>query len=93
DLSVVYETKDRPPAGVQQPPQTLTPAALAALPEECFTALQSAAQTLSITETEAVIDDIRVYDEALADALVELVREYRFDVLLELFEDILKIED
>ncbi|MCP4716101.1 MAG: response regulator, partial [Deltaproteobacteria bacterium] len=88
DLSFVYETEDRPPAAIQQPPQALTPAALAALPEECFTALQSAAHRLSITEMEVVINDIKEHDETLADALVELLRKYRFDILHKLFEDI-----
>ncbi|MCP4717501.1 MAG: response regulator, partial [Deltaproteobacteria bacterium] len=91
-LLFVYETENRPPAGVRQPPQALTPAALATLPQELFTALQSAAEKASLTETKALINDLRMYDKALADALAQLLREYRFDILQELFEKTLKIE-
>ncbi len=64
--------------------EVLTPDALAALPEEWRAALQVAAEKISVTETNAVLDRIRERDEPLADALAGLVKTYRFDILQEL---------
>ncbi|MCP4684700.1 MAG: hypothetical protein GY867_04550, partial [bacterium] len=44
-------------------------------------------------DTKTAINDIRKHDKALADALGKLLREYRFDILQELFEETLKIEN
>ncbi len=49
-------------------------------------ALKDAAERTDLAATEAVIMRVRDHDEALADALGELARKYRFDFIQELFE-------
>ena len=60
----------------------------AALSEEQLATLKTAAIRTDPTGSNAVIDRIREHDEPLANAMAELVRTFRFDIIQEL----LKIE-
>ena len=60
---------------------------LQALPEEWLTALQDAVEKNNPQAATAVIDQIKEQDEPLAEALAGLVKGYRFDRLLALFEE------
>jgi len=60
---------------------------LQALPEEWLTALQDAAEKNNPQDTNMVIGKIKELDEPLAEVLAGLVKEYRFDSLLALFEE------
>ncbi|MDM8541484.1 response regulator [Desulfococcaceae bacterium HSG9] len=66
----------------------LTSARLNALPEEQRTALKISAIRTDPKGSNATIDRIREHDKPLADALTELVKTYRFDIIQELFQDV-----
>jgi len=66
----------------------LTPNRLQKLPLEWQITLHQAVQTVDIEQAETVIDQIQTQDIVLAEALSNLVVEFRFDVLQKLFEDI-----
>ncbi len=55
-----------------------------AMPEELTAALKTSAERTDPKRSNAVINRIREHDEPLADALAELVRTYRFDIIQEL---------
>ncbi|MDM8554281.1 transporter substrate-binding domain-containing protein [Desulfococcaceae bacterium HSG7] len=65
----------------------LTSARLNALPEEQLVALKVAAIRTDPKDSNAAIDRIREHDKPLADALVKLVKTFRFDIIQELLED------
>jgi signal transduction histidine kinase/CheY-like chemotaxis protein len=66
----------------------LTPEALATLPNELRIGLQQAVETIELEMTNTIIDQIREQDKPLGNALAELVKQYRFDILQALFEDL-----
>ncbi len=79
----VYEEEQRaegrrPKAENQE---VLKPEAFAALPKELVTELRQAVEALDVNMTTRIIDQIRRQDVLLADALAELVRQFRFDRL------------
>lgn len=61
-----------------------TPGAIAALPRTLLDALESAVTIGDASAALDTIDDVRQSDAELADALVDLVRNYRFDEILDL---------
>jgi signal transduction histidine kinase len=61
--------------------------AIDALPKAWQTELQYAVEALNLTTANTLIDQIRQQDVVLADALGELVKDYRFDMLQALFID------
>ena len=65
----------------------VTTAAIAALPIEVVTAFRQAVETLDINEVQRLIPQIRQQNAPLAEALAELARHYRFDVIQQIFED------
>ncbi len=65
--------------------KALTPDALAALPKDVATELRQAVDDLDTNRANRSIDRIRQHNEALADALAELVKGFRFDLVQELF--------
>jgi signal transduction histidine kinase len=67
----------------------LTPSALAALPDKIRVDLQQAVEMIDIEMTNSIIEQIRQHNEPLADVLAELMKNFRFDVLQKLFEEIL----
>ncbi len=89
-LRFVYEEEKTPTVkdDGQRAEEVLTPDALAALPTDVATELRQAVEDLNTSRTNRSIDRIRQQNEALADALVELVRGYRFDIVQEVFEKI-----
>ncbi len=66
--------------------EALTPEALAALPQELRSSLHEATESIDMETTNTVIERIREHNPSLADVLAELVKNYRFDILQELFE-------
>jgi len=68
--------------------EVLTSEALAALPEELQTELQQAIEVIDMERANSLIERVRQQNEPLANALAELVKNYRFDILQELFEKI-----
>jgi signal transduction histidine kinase len=67
--------------------EALTPEVLAALPRDIINALREAADAIDIAEAHRIIDQIRLQNAQIADALTELMKNYRFDVLQTLFEE------
>lgn len=65
---------------------SLTPSALADLPEELRVSLQAAAEGADFEMTLDIIDRIRQHNQPLAATLAKLAKNYRFDILQELFE-------
>ena len=61
--------------------------AIDALPKAWQTELQYAVEALHLGTANTLIDQIRQQDAVLADALGELVKDYRFDMLQALFID------
>ncbi|MCP4693142.1 MAG: response regulator, partial [Desulfobacterales bacterium] len=64
----------------------LTPQRLMALSHELLVALKTAVDRTDPTGSNAAIERIRAHDAPLANALAELVRGYRFDIIQKLFE-------
>ncbi|MCP4694204.1 MAG: response regulator [Desulfobacterales bacterium] len=65
----------------------LAPERLNALPEKWRAALEMAVKRTDPTGSVEVIERLREHDAPLADALAELVKRYRFDIIWELFEE------
>jgi CheY-like chemotaxis protein len=88
----VYEEPEqgRKVAGVQEylPKGVLIPEAIAMLPDELRTGLRQAVEVIDMERANSLIEQIRQQDEPLAEVLAELVKNYRFDILQELFEKI-----
>ena len=64
------------------------PEALAVLSEDLRTELQQAVEAVDFNKALSLIEQIRQHNESLADALVDLVKHYRFDTLQDLFEEL-----
>ena len=48
----------------------------------------AAVEAIALETTNSLIERVRQQNKPLADALAELVKNYRFDILQELFEEI-----
>jgi len=72
-----------------QPPEQLSldAAALSGLPPDILADLRVAANTADLELTQLVIAQIRNLNAPLADALAELVNQYRFDTLLTIIQE------
>jgi hypothetical protein len=88
---VRYLYKDEPQAdstqigeGDQKP---LTAADLVALPLELLADLRQAVKEINLEKANTVIDRIGQSDEPMAQALAELVENFRFDTLQTLVEE------
>jgi signal transduction histidine kinase/CheY-like chemotaxis protein len=83
----VYEEEQR--VAGRRPQATgkkvLTPEALATLPDELRAGLHHAVEVIDLETVNSLVDQIREHNEPLAEALAELVKNYRFDTLQELF--------
>jgi CheY-like chemotaxis protein len=77
----VYKDAREGPARVQD---TLPPGALAGLPADWVTSLRQAASRADSNLVLDLVDQIRKERALVADALVSLVRQYRFDLILAL---------
>ena len=66
--------------------KVLTPETFAALPDELRVGLQHAVEVIDMEMAKNLITRIREHNRPLAEALTELVNNYRFDVLQALFE-------
>jgi len=68
----------------QAPPMVLSADLLAPLPEVWRAELQESVEVLDAATASQLIEQIRPQDGALANALADLVKSYRFDILQEL---------
>jgi signal transduction histidine kinase len=84
----VYETQDHQPAldAMSRAEATLTPEALAVLPDDLLGQLRQASESAYLDEMIALIEQVRRQDSCVADALMELARGYRFDLLQQVLE-------
>ncbi|PIE31252.1 hypothetical protein CSA56_18935, partial [candidate division KSB3 bacterium] len=67
--------------------QILTQSALDALPQPLYSELQ---QAVNVTDPEKVLtiaEKIRDHNPQLAEALISLTKQFRFDLFQELFEE------
>ncbi len=87
-IRILYETSQEQKAKNIKQDAILTPAALTALPEELRVSLSQAAIVLDFKRCLSLIGQIRHYNAPLADALMEVVQNFRFDTLQELFKKI-----
>jgi signal transduction histidine kinase/DNA-binding response OmpR family regulator len=67
--------------------EVLMPETLAGLPEELRTELQQSVEEVDFERALRLIDQIGQQNALLAEALAELVKNYRFDILQALFEE------
>jgi hypothetical protein len=65
----------------------LTPAALAALPQDVLIRVEEAILEGDVDVIEQVIDDIGDVDTRVADALVPLARQFEYDKLLTVIQE------
>jgi len=66
--------------------QVLTPESLAVLPDDVSAGFRRAADIADFETAKRLTEQIRSENESLADALGELVNDFRFDILQKLFE-------
>lgn len=87
DLQGLNPGSNRPGNGFFQETNQniLTSSALAALPGEILVGLQQAVEMIDIEMTNRMIEQIRQHNAPLADTLAEFVKNYRFDTLQALF--------
>ncbi|MDH3972951.1 MAG: transporter substrate-binding domain-containing protein [Deltaproteobacteria bacterium] len=83
-LGVRYIYEERPQVEKAEPEITLTSEMLAELPEELRQALGEAAHNLDISDVNDVIDRIGNKQPDIAGGLLLLVKEFRFEKILEL---------
>ncbi|MCP4403491.1 MAG: response regulator [bacterium] len=70
----------------QKTKETLTPEALAALPDEWVTNLKQGAEEVDVELLFSVIEQIRDRDATLADALARLAEDFEYDEILALIQ-------
>jgi CheY-like chemotaxis protein len=83
----VYEERQTQEEQVRGQQIALTPDALATLPDELLVDLQDAVEAVQLGKINSLIPKIHQYNAPLADALVDLVKQFRFDTLQKLFEE------
>jgi len=87
EIEFVYEEiseKDK----INSKESVITSDRLSKLPKSWITKLNESSVSGDFSEAEAVVDKIREHDGELADALIELVNEFRFDILQEILENV-----
>lgn len=77
----VYENEEEAEHVRHESHTVISPHALAVLPMDIFDALCQAADEINWEAMKDLISRIRFYDDHLAEALEELVRSFRFDLL------------
>jgi len=77
----VYEEDEGRKAQSERETFELTPADLAALPEEEYTQLQQAVNTANLRTMQRLIEQILEHNAPVADTLTTLVKQFRFDIL------------
>jgi CheY-like chemotaxis protein len=84
----VYEDDEKPATAITTHTlaNVISPEALAALPEELRKNLRDAIDVLDTTRVMSLLGHLRQQNKPLADSLEDLVAEYRFDLLQDLFE-------
>jgi PAS domain S-box-containing protein len=89
-IQYVYEEGEgQPLKGEQQTLEdVLTPTALTALPADIYAELQQAVNVTDPGRVNHLIGRIREYNPPLADILEELMKQFRFDILQTVFEEI-----
>jgi len=70
------------------PEKILTPQRLSAIPETLREEMLTAAAMMSIDDTESAVIKIREHDSLLADALDELLSEFRFEIIENVLKEI-----
>lgn len=89
-IGVGYVYEEQPQSGGKRTDRaiedTVTPAILAALPPDLYAELQQAVNVTDPGMMHQLIPKVREHDADLADALRQLVQEFRFDILQTLFE-------
>ena len=67
--------------------EVLTPDAFTSLPPDVLTNLEQATERSDVQLVLNIIEEIRVYDSALADALAHLANEFDYDEILRLIQE------
>ena len=87
DVRFQYEDEPGGQAAVSEATsEELTIDRLGDLPSELFASLKVSVAALDIAAALNVVEEIRIHDEGLANSIEMLVKEYRFDKLLEILE-------
>lgn len=71
---------------VQRLQEVLTPTAFAALPDDLRNTLREAAEMADVELAKSLIVPIQTHNAALAEALTEVLKNYRFDMLQAVFD-------
>jgi CheY-like chemotaxis protein len=90
-LGVRYVYEESEPSKVENQQSNtddvLTPEAFLMLPDTLYIELQGAVSTADLKTMQRLIDQIRKQNAPLADALLRLVKEFRFDILQSMFKE------
>jgi CheY-like chemotaxis protein len=89
-IRYVYENgaRDKDTDEISKIDDVLTPAALTSLPDDIYIALQQAVNVTDPGMMNHVIGRVGEYNLPLADLLLELMKEFRFDILQGVFEEL-----
>jgi DNA polymerase III gamma/tau subunit len=74
--------------GASRPEERLTPEALTALPADRVSELNQAAAQADGELALNLVEQIRSQHPSVADALANLIRNYRFDIIVTLTQEI-----
>ena len=89
-IKFVYESEEKPVKSIDLKAEKLqlSPSDFNALPEEIVLQLKKSIAALKINAALDVIEELRKKNEPLADTLQKLVKEYRFDILQKLLDQV-----
>jgi hypothetical protein len=84
-IRYVYEEYVGQKGNAKKEQSTLTPEMLSLLPKDLYQSLRQAVEMGDVEVAEHLIAQIRLQNESIAEALANLVKQFRFDLLQEFF--------
>jgi CheY-like chemotaxis protein len=84
-IRYVYDEYDGQKGNGEKEQLTLTSAMLSTLPEDLYRSLRQAVEMGDVEVAEHLITQIKLQNESMAEALANLVKQFRFDLLQEFF--------
>lgn len=88
DVSVSASSPSRDQQRTDAAVNPLSVEVLAQLPADVLADLEQVSRTLNIGKASGVIERVRLLNSALADALADTVKGYRFDIILSMLEQV-----
>ncbi|MDM8557787.1 two-component regulator propeller domain-containing protein [Candidatus Parabeggiatoa sp. HSG14] len=88
EVCYVYEESSKPPISLQTNTDIVTSATLATLPSKLLTYLENATIVGEVERVNNVVDEIRIYNSDLGNALAVLASNFKYDKILKLVQGI-----